>query len=146
MRRLEENDIRAFFQLAGIPIIKIRELPDRYMSPRIEDAPYFHWRGMTESIPTPGRREMSGRLWPSFLVYTSFGTIDIGPRKRVIEINWNDLEYRGRLLPDVDGKPVGYPTNELSYIHSYSDEETIKHLKMLKMALEANLPLFPVGP
>ena len=80
---MKHEEVKGLFALAGIKVLNIKPLPDGYgYSP--EDPRYF------ETNPR-------GVWW---FVKTTNGWIEIGWRKRVININWEDTPIRKIITTD----------------------------------------------
>lgn len=109
---LSEQQVRGLFLLAGLTPIKIKPLPDGYgYSP--EDARYF------ETLPR--------QVW--YFVKTEFGWVEVGARKRVIHISWEDTRYRGQLMKDED------VTWSDTTIHAWTMPKALEYLTELKHRL-----------
>jgi hypothetical protein len=105
---MSETRLRAIFELAGIPILRLWTLIDGYgYSP--DDPRYFE---------TPPRQ-----VW--WLVKTPLGLIEVGWRKRVIQIDWSETNIRC----DVTSDDV---TKHDSMVHAWSEEKAIEYLKVLR--------------
>lgn len=60
---------------------------------------------------------------------TEFGWIEIGPRKRVIHISWEDTHYRGQLMKNEDVTWSG------TTIHAWTMAKALEYLTELKHRL-----------
>lgn len=107
---VEEDELRvkSAFITVGFKVNKMRRLPNRYLG---------IGGGMNDA------RWMAER--PSWLVYTDVGTIDIGPRKRVMEIDWSDTEIRGLVTED-------NVTKSETLVHAWKWEKVIEYLFALR--------------
>ena len=65
---------------------------------------------------------------PWFLFRTEFGLIKIGWRKRVIDIDWSDTPYRGRVTDDD-------VTHEDNYVHAWGYGHAVTYLSNLQDCL-----------
>ncbi len=105
---MKRKEVIALFTLAEIPVLNIKALPDGYnYSP--DDSRYF------ETIPN--------QVW--WFVKTSIGWIEIGWRKRVISINWEDTPIRKIITED-------NTTKSNTHVHAWNMEDALKYLKGLK--------------
>jgi len=103
-----EQNVEALFRTAGFDVFRIWELQNRYMG---------------TSDP-----EWSAKR-PSWLVKTEYGLIDIGPRKRVVEIDWREIDFRGKVTREEN------VTSENSYVHAWTVEKMICYLFELRKQL-----------
>jgi len=104
---MERKEVEALFVLAGIPVLQIKALPDGYgYDP--DDYRYF------ESPPRCA--------W--WFVKTPRGWIEIGWRKRVISIDWEDTPIR-KIVTEDD------TTKEKTFVHAWNIEAALKYLKEL---------------
>lgn len=104
MKPLDEAAVRALFMLAGIPVLRMWTLIDGY-GYRSTDPRFYE---------TPPRQ-----VW--WLVKTPYGLIEIGARKKVIEIEWSDTN----ITADVTTDDV---TKHLSMVHAWSIEKALGYL------------------
>lgn len=107
---MNEEKVRALFLLAGIDILKVWKLENKYWPSAYVDM------------------IMANPWW---LVRTPFGLVEIGDRKRVTNINWSDTDIRVIVTEDD-------VTKDETMVHAYSDEKIIEYLKNLKKATERN--------
>lgn len=115
---MNEEKLRAIFVLAEIPILRVWALVDGYgYSP--SDPRYF------TTLPT--------QVW--WLVKTPLGLIEVGWRKRVIQIDWSESDVRC----DVTSDDV---TKSDSMVHAWSEAKAIEYLKTLR---SLRLGLFEVA-
>lgn len=68
---------------------------------------------------------------PWLLVKTKWGLIQLGWRKRVIEIDWSDTPIRGEVTPDD-------VTKVSTMVHAYSYEKALTYLSAWKKLAEAH--------
>lgn len=102
------DEARSLFTLAGFDVLRIKPLPDGYgYSP--DDERYF------ETVPR--------QAW--WFVKTPFGWIEIGWRKRVINIDWQDTPYRGVVTED-------QVTKDDEMVHAYSLADAVTYLTTLR--------------
>ncbi len=80
-----------------------------------------------ELIPIPNQYPDKNGPW--FRVTTAFGTITIGWRRRVINIDWSEAKLAIR--PDFSKEDV---TKEESFIHAWGYEAAIEYLRVLRAA------------
>jgi len=105
---MKRKDCEALFTLAGIEVLKIKPLPDGYgYNP--DDSGYFE---------KPPRC-----VW--WFVKTFSGWIEIGWRKRVIQINWEDTPIR-KIITEDD------VTKSDTNVHAWNMEDALKYLKTLR--------------
>jgi hypothetical protein len=107
--RIEEQkkNILSLFTLADIPVLKVWELDNQY------------W---------PRSR---GEADPWWLVKTPYGLIEIGPRKRVISIDWSDTEVRCNVTND------GVTKGE-TYVHAWDLTAALNYLTVLSKELKTS--------
>ena len=104
---MKRKEAEALFTLAGIPVLKTKPLPDGYdYDP--DDSRYFE---------KPPRC-----VW--WFVKTPKGWIEIGWRKRVISIDWEDTPIRKIVTEDSTTKGE-------TYVHAWDTEAALKYLKEL---------------
>lgn len=146
---MSEAEIRAMFTLAGIDIQRVWKLPNGYvgeLEPLTDNEVVRdvsnNERGYRETRfdkedhgPTLNvvRSWMDDYRWrlerPSWLVKTEHGLIEIGWRKRVIQIEWS--ETPARLLVTQDDV-----TKHNSLVHAWSVAKAIEYLAVLAVALK----------
>lgn len=102
----KESLVRSFFEAAGIKVLKTWALENQYW-PRS----YVELR--------------VNRPW--WLVKTEMGLIEIGPRKRVIEINWEETRVR-TIVTEAS------ITKSETMVHAYNHGDVITYLQALKVA------------
>lgn len=109
MKRVEAISI---FTLAGIEALNSKPLPDGYSySP--DDERYY---------------QMIPRLcW--WFIKTPVGWIEIGWRKRVISINWEDTPVRKVVTADD-------VTKSDTLVHAYSVEKAIEYLRAFRLEMD----------
>lgn len=100
-----EADVRALFNVVGIPILHLHELPNHYWPRTLE------YRVLRESSP-----------W--WLVETPYGIIKIGYRKRVLHIEWGRTKARIIVTPD-------NVTKDTTHVHSYDKPSTVAYMARL---------------
>lgn len=71
---------------------------------------------------------------PWFLLKTQFGLIEVGKRKRVIHLDWRDIN-ENQLTPKEGEEWI---TNGPGYVHSYSNEALVSNLFKLHILLSEN--------
>jgi hypothetical protein len=104
---MTEAQVRAIFELARIPVLRVKPLPDGYnYAP--SDPRYFE---------TPPRQ-----VW--WFVKTPLGWIEIGWRKRVIAVDWQDTAVR-RIVTSDD------VTKAETMVHAWSEAKAIEYLAAL---------------
>lgn len=106
MITITEQQVKELFQTVGFEIKKIYRLENKY------------W-------PNNGNFNDLRIQNPWFLVKTQFGFIEIGPRKRVIHLEWSETSYRGK-LPVSEGEE--WITSEDHYVHSYTLDKFLMNL------------------
>lgn len=105
---MNEEQARALFVLAGIPVTKLHKLENKYWP---EHPDYDDVR----------------RRSPWWLVQTPAGPIEIGWRKRVISINWEDTPARQVITTDD-------VTKGDTYVHAWSYVKALEYLTALRDA------------
>ena len=106
--------MHSLFTLAGFNVLRAWELPNKYQGPY---AYYYQDTGY--------RRD------PWWLVKTEYGLIEIGWRKRVISIDWDDTD----LLKTITADDV---TKRPTMVHAWSIEKALEYLRALRKALESH--------
>lgn len=104
---MKEDELNSIFTLAGIKILNKWKLINKYW-PEI-------------SLDTP---------W--WLVKTDMGLIEIGWRKRVFSISWNDTSFRGIITEDD-------VTKGMDHVHAWSNLKAIEYLKNLRTQHLSNI-------
>ena len=113
------EEVKGLFALAGIPVLNIKPLPDGYgYSP--EDQRYY------ETKPRC--------VW--WFVKTALGWIEIGWRKRVISINWEDTPIRKIITTDD-------VTKTLVSVHACDIPKAIGYLQVLAVEINAETYFAP---
>ncbi len=110
---MTEAEVQAIFTLAGIEVLKIKPLIDGYGYPP-DDSRFF------ETKPRC--------VW--WFVKTDVGWIEIGWRKRVISINWEDTPIRMFVTKDD-------VTKEEHYAHAWDNLKAVEYLKTLAAEINA---------
>lgn len=110
---MKESRVRAFFELADIPVSKLHRLeneywPDSYVELRQKN--------------------------PWWLVMTPFGPIKIGNRKRVISIDWEDTPARIVVTEEE-------VTKGPHYVHAWGAVKCLEYLYRLAQELHRISPL-----
>lgn len=113
---MNKEDCLALFRIAGFTVSGIWELANQYW-PR----PQFEEGRGSESLRYAKLREQS----PWWLVKTEFGLVEIGWRKRCIEIRWGDFSYH----PEVTSDDV---TKSDTYVHAWTTMKAAEYLAELK--------------
>jgi len=106
---MNEEQARALFVLAGIPVTKLHKLENKY------------WPDHPDYADVRRRS-------PWWLATTPFGPIEIGWRKRVISISWEDTPAR-QVVTDDD------VTKDDTGVHAYSYVKALEYLTALRGAL-----------
>lgn len=101
-----EQLVRSYFLIAGFQVSNVKKLSHGY------------WGGCPEHADIIKQR-------PWWFVRTEIGWIEIGWRKRVIHIGWEDTPVRGIVTED-------NVTKENTMVHAYSALDAIKYLTELK--------------
>lgn len=112
---MKKDEVTSLFTLAGIPVLAIRPLPDGYGYPP-EDPRYFE---------TPPRA-----VW--WFVKTPAGWIEIGWRKRVISIDWQDTSARLIVTKDET-------TKSETGVHAWSIAKALEYLTALGLKCQHRL-------
>jgi len=103
-----EAYVRSLFTISGFHVYKIWELTNKYWLQTEKFYQYPNW----------------------YLVRTDFGLIEIGPRKRVMSIDWEDT---GAKLPNLTSDDV---TKTDYLVHADSIPKTIEYLTSLNTGLK----------
>lgn len=105
------EEVKGLFALAGIPVLNIKPLPDGYgYSP--DDPRYYE---------TPPRC-----AW--WFVKTAAGWVEVGWRKRVININWEDTPVRKVITADD-------VTKSETTVHAWDTSKALEYLTALKLEM-----------
>ena len=111
---MKKTQIAGLFALAGIEALRLEALIDGYGYP--PDDPRFY--------ETPPRC-----AW--WMVKTPHGWVKIGPRKRVIAIDWSDTPVRKVITEDsVTKSEIG--------VHAWGEEDALRYLKTLAVEMANN--------
>lgn len=103
---MTEEKVKALFLLADIKVLKLWKLENKYWP-----------KTYTDMI-------MANPWW---LVKTPIGLIEIGNRKRVVNIDWSDTNIR-KIITEDD------VTKDVTMVHAWTDEKIIEYLKALNKA------------
>jgi len=103
------NEVEGLFALAGIKILKLWKLQNRYYGSQDEPDP-SHYERIIKS--------------PWWLVKTEFGLIELGWRKKVLHIEWEDTPIRKIVTED-------NVTKTETYVHAWDYPSAIAYLKNL---------------
>lgn len=106
----DEQKVRALFTLAGIEVLRVWKLPNRY------------W-------PDDDRYAELRRNSPWFLVKTPHGMIEIGWRKRVMNIDWSDTPVRDVVTEDE-------VTKDKTMVHAWTELKAAEYLQTLAIRLD----------
>lgn len=107
---MTEEKVRALFELANIPVERLHRLENNY------------WPN------TPDYYEVRAKH-PWWLVGTEFGVIEIGWRKRVININWGACDYRDEQITPDD------VTKSHTNVHAWGYAKAVEYLTSLRRKL-----------
>ena len=107
---MKQEQVKGLFALAGIDVLRMWELPNQY------------W-------PDAYVEERKNSPW--WLVKTPKGLIEIGWRKRVISIRWDDTPVR-RVLTDDD------VTKDETMVHAWGYGKALAYLTALAPDLTPN--------
>jgi hypothetical protein len=106
---MKKETVQSLFQLANIEVLGMWELMNQYW-------PRSYHELVIEN--------------PWWLVKTKAGLIEIGNRKRVMSISWEDTNIRKVLTSDDT-------TKSETYIHAWTDEKALEYLKTLGVEISA---------
>lgn len=118
------EQITAVFVAAGFKVLAIEELVNQYW-PRPSNGPW------TDAEEIDNARLRANNPW--WLVFTDLGIIKIGPRKRVIHIDWSHTKLRNR-LPVTPGEE--WITSTDTFVHVYDQIKMFEKLTQLRAALK----------
>lgn len=118
-----ETECRAIFSVAGIKMLNVWEIPNRYTTLNSHVTYYLrnavngidHALGMLDYLDIA--------KW--FLVQVPAGHIVIGPRKRVLSIDWEACEWV-RQVPTEDDVTKGD-----HYVHAWTHIKAVEYLNAL---------------
>lgn len=111
------EEVRGLFALAAIRVLNVKPLVDGYgYGP--SDSRYF--------LQPP-----TGVWW---FVKTPHGWVEIGWRKRVIHISWEDTSIRKTITADD-------VTKGDDHVHAWTVEKALEYLKNLKEAMTHETPV-----
>jgi len=105
-----KTKVLAMFEVAGFKTLNVWELVNQY------------WGNVPDYYQI-------ARDSPWWLVKTDFGLIRIGWRKRVIEIDWSDTKYRGKVTDD-------NVTQNDTYAHAWSELDATRYLCKLNKLIK----------
>lgn len=105
---MTEAECRALFTLAGFEVLHVKALIDGY-SYDPSDHRYF------ETLPR--------QVW--WFVKTQYGWIEIGWRKRVIQIDWSETGISAEVTTDD-------VTKHNALVHAWSVEKALEYLRALR--------------
>jgi hypothetical protein len=130
---MTEEKVRALFALADIPVLRLWQLPNGYCGGNIKsyaDA-VQPIREYHEGVTTLTREALeflnvavASARHPWWLVKTPFGLVEIGWRKRVININWEETPVRAVVTKDD-------VTSSETFVHAWGEEKALEYLKAL---------------
>lgn len=106
MRLETRQEVEALFLTAGLPVQKVWELPNGYWP---EHPDYAEMRAQT----------------PWWLVQTAIGLVQVGWRKRVMDIDWSGTSIRTIVTEDDVTK------NE-EHVHAWSNDKAVAYLITLR--------------
>lgn len=107
---MKQEQVKGLFALAGIDVLRMWELPNQY------------W-------PDAYVEERKNSPW--WLVKTPKGLIEMGWRKRVISIRWDDTEIR-RVVTEDD------VTKDETMVHAWGYDKALAYLTALAPDLKPN--------
>lgn len=114
---MKRAEVQGLFALAGIPMLKLWQLPNQYFPPRETET--------DEQILQDAVYRFRSPWW---LVRIEQGCIVIGWRKRVISIDWSDTDLRCVVTADE-------VTKDEHMVHAYSIEKTLEYMRALAAAI-----------
>lgn len=136
---MTEQEVRGLFTLAGFEILALKQLQNGYyggsLQSRAADVKPVHIyeEGKTlldrEALDFLNSAVIAARE-PWWFVKTQFGWVEIGWRKRVIQINWSDIG--GARGIDVTADDV---TKDNFYVHAWSIPKALEYLTTLRKLL-----------
>ena len=100
----DEASVKALFITVGFEVMKIWKLQNKYWGDSHLDVSFAN---------------------PWWLVKTDFGLIEIGPRKRVISIDWSDTTCRDIITEDE-------VTKDETMVHAWTEAKMIEYLLALR--------------
>ena len=106
---MTEEQVKGLFVLAGIQVTKLHKLENKY------------WPNHPDYLDVRAKS-------PWWLVMTPHGPIEIGWRKRVISISWEDTSTR--VVPTSDAV-----TKSETYVHAYSYPKALEYLTVIAAAM-----------
>ena len=112
---MDEGQMKALFLLAGFEVESTYKLVNEYYSDPQSESPWW-------------------------LVKTEFGLIKIGWRKRVINIDWSDTDYKSGVSKFYDDRPIDKlttdeTTNWETGVHAWSYGKAVDYLSTLHLRL-----------
>ena len=111
---LNDKSVQALFESSGFQVKNVFELANQYW-PRVDDY---------------AARIVENPWW---LVDTQYGLIKVGPRKRVIVIDWSHLtEYDPKAIGKIGDDDV---TNGPTCVHAWDSDQFARFLSRLKERL-----------
>lgn len=120
---LSEEQVRALFLIAQINVTGLWRRPNQYIT-----------YDQREDEQTTRSEAVYRESHPWWLVRTEWGMIEIGPRKRVIEVDWSDTKLPV-IFQDTDPINVDNVTNDKYYFHAWDFEKLVIYLICTKQRL-----------
>lgn len=117
---MKYKEVESLFTLAHIQILRIWELPNQYYPIREGDDD----ESILQNAIYRARR-------PWWLVKTHAGCIEIGWRKRVIQIDWSDTPIRKKMTEEVN------VTSHEHYVHAWTEMKAVEYLQALSKEIYA---------
>lgn len=117
MKPITEADLRAMFQLAGIPILRVWQLAHSYFTYKDD-----------EDEKTTLDNALYRAQRPSWLVRTPYGLIELSLCKRVVDIDWRETGAQIVVTADDVTKS---PTN----VHAWTVQNAIQYLTRIGESL-----------
>lgn len=111
-RFFPEAKVQALFELADIKVTKLHRLENKY------------W-------PDGSHYDDLRRRSPWWLVMTEFGPIEVGWRKRVLSIRWEDTPARVVVTED-------QTTKDETMVHAWTYPKAVEYLSKLSDELRRN--------
>ena len=102
---MNDEQVKSLFKLAGIGVMRLWEIPNQY------------W-------PLTPEYDETRKLSPWWLVKTPRGLIEIGWRKRVISIDWQETEIKCKVTDDD-------VTKAETMVHAYGYAKALEYLTVL---------------
>ena len=120
-----EENVKALFTTCGFVVNRVFKLENQYWP-----KPWFDEKEIRCNPHNIIRHSKLNFENPWWLVYTNLGLIEIGPRKRVISIDWRETPLQEVVTEDD-------VTKAKTYVHAHNTDKMIEYLLKINKLLVA---------